>query len=388
MSALEAKHVKLLDQEIKKVAEEKKKYKKMQSEYKRRMANLEQAEQEFDRRRDAEIENIQVMKEKAEKRMKRDKRVLDQQSRTLLSKIPSKKDREEIQQLEALVEKERANHKRKERTHKMNEDRLRRQLAEMAQKNEELKDETRRLEKRHLDALDAAARERAQMNNSANTNHHGRERHQQHPSGPVATAAPTATTTTPSVLESVGNMNKKNSETITMSKSNKMKKPNHNHNSSTLKKVGIGSKSNNPQQKNLVDEKHHNDGRVEKFFSDGRRKILYLNGTTKDVYSNSDTVIHFTNGDTKKAYGNGSVEYYYAEVDTWHTTHGNGIEVFHFPSGQIEAHFPNGTKEVLFPDGIAHRLTDPEGDEHQTIDPSNLCYVFSKPKPQISLIKT
>ena len=282
--------------------------------------------------------------------------------------------------MEALIEKERTNHKRKERTHKMNEDRLRRQLAESARKNEELKDEIRRLEKRHLDAWAAKDREGAALANT-NTSHrskltadasaagrngseglHG-STIERVASASVPSAAPTKVG---KVLENVGNIHKEGkSDMVASSKGGT--------GGHTLHKKKAGKMGSN----NLVDEKHHNDGRVEKFFSDGRRKILYLNGTTKDVYSNSDTVIHFTNGDTKKAYGNGSVEYYYAEVDTWHTTHSNGIEVFHFPSGQIEAHFPNGTKEVLFPDGIAHRLTDPEGDEHQTIDPSDLCYVFS-----------
>lgn len=53
---------------------------------------------------------------------------------------------------------------------------------------------------------------------------------------------------------------------------------------------------------------------------------------------------------------------------------------------QIEAHFPNGAKEVLFPDGVAHRLTDPEGDEHQLIDAGELCEVFHRPKPQLKLL--
>ena len=100
MSAVEQRHVRLLEQEIKKMVEERKRYKRLAQDVKKRAAALDDAEAEFDRRREAEIENIRVMKEKAEKKIKRDRRVLDQQSRTLLSKIPNKKDREEIQQLQ------------------------------------------------------------------------------------------------------------------------------------------------------------------------------------------------------------------------------------------------------------------------------------------------
>lgn len=60
--------------------------------------------------------------------------------------------------------------------------------------------------------------------------------------------------------------------------------------------------------------------------------------------------------------GAGTVEYYYSEVDTWHTTHTNKIEVFHFPSGQVEAHHPSGLREILFPDRTV-RLVHGDGTE-------------------------
>ncbi|QDZ25909.1 putative T-complex protein [Chloropicon primus] len=329
MSAREEKHIKLLDEEIKKVVEERKKFKRMQTDYKKRVSSLEQAEQEFDRRREAEIENIQVMKEKAEKKIKRDKRVLDQQSRTLLSKLPSKKDREEIQQLEEQLEKEKAAHKRKERTHKMNEDRLRRQVAELTKRNEELKDEIRRLEKRQLEAFEKRLeRDHAKAERGVTHNRH---------QSAAAAVQP------------------------------------------------LSEKENREQRQPRKKPAQQSGGANSNSSKKGPSKVTYPNGTQKHVYLNGDTVIHFNNGDVKKS-TKGTTEYYYAEVDTWHSTHDNGIEVFHFPSGQIEAHFPNGAKEVLFPDGIAHRLTDPDGEEHQLIDPKDLCEVFSKPKPQLTVV--
>ena len=44
-----------------------------------------------------------------------------------------------------------------------------------------------------------------------------------------------------------------------------------------------------------------------------------------------------TDGDVKRTHPGGRVEYFYREVDTWHTTHPGGVEVYHFPSGQTEA---------------------------------------------------
>lgn len=98
---------------------------------------------------------------------------------------------------------------------------------------------------------------------------------------------------------------------------------------------------------------------------DGRRAVLFPNGTKKDVGPDGRSLITFVNGDVKKTIpgpdGN-VVEYYYAQVDTWHTTLPTGIEVYHFPNGQTESHRKDGTKEILFPDGLC-RLIRPSGEE-------------------------
>ncbi|WZN67272.1 putative T-complex protein [Chloropicon roscoffensis] len=332
MSAVEQRHVRLLEQEIKKMVEERKRYKRLAQDVKKRAAALDVAEAEFDRRREAEIENIRVMKEKAEKKIKRDRRVLDQQSRTLLSKIPNKKDREEIQQLQELLEKERQQQKRKERAHRMNEDRLRRQVAELQRRAEELKDEVRRLERRQLEQLEAKKAAAGAA---------------------MADAAAPATASRQAARAPAREEETRRREEPAAAAAAAAAKP-------TGKADNGGGGSSKPS------------------------KVTYPNGTQKRNFPNGDVVIHFNNGDVKKTKGT-TTEYYYAEVDTWHTTHNNGIEVFHFPSGQIEAHFPNGAKEVLFPDGVAHRLTDPEGDEHQLIDAGELCEVFHRPKPQLTV---
>jgi T-complex protein 10 C-terminus len=51
----------------------------------------------------------------------------------------------------------------------------------------------------------------------------------------------------------------------------------------------------------------------------------------------------------------GRVEYYYAEVDTWQTSHTDAVEVFYFGNGQIEAHHPSGMKEIVFANGAVRR---------------------------------
>ena len=78
----------------------------------------------------------------------------------------------------------------------------------------------------------------------------------------------------------------------------------------------------------------------------------------------------------------GRVEYFYAEADTWHTTHADGLEVFHFPSGQAEAHHPNGRKEILFPDRAARRV-HPNGRE-EVADMSALSSAVRQGTPSLN----
>ena len=114
------------------------------------------------------------------------------------------------------------------------------------------------------------------------------------------------------------------------------------------------------------DVNRHEDGRVERVSREtGRRVVTFANGTVKDVVSSAEgsiSTVYFTNGDVKRAHPGGRVEYFYKEVDTWHTTHPEGVEVYHFPSGQTEAHGADGRKEILFPDGLLRRVY-PDGRE-------------------------
>jgi hypothetical protein len=59
--------------------------------------------------------------------------------------------------------------------------------------------------------------------------------------------------------------------------------------------------------------------------------ILY----SMQVHPSGKVCIFFTNGDVKNTHTDGRVEYYYAEVATWHTTYADGVEVFYFPNGQV-----------------------------------------------------
>lgn len=46
------------------------------------------------------------------------------------------------------------------------------------------------------------------------------------------------------------------------------------------------------------------------------------------------------------------------QVDVWQCTYPDGLDVFYYPSQQVEGHFPSGRKEVIFADGAARIVTE------------------------------
>jgi hypothetical protein len=57
-------------------------------------------------------------------------------------------------------------------------------------------------------------------------------------------------------------------------------------------------------------------------------------------------------------------------VDTWHTTHTDGVEVYHFPGGQTEVHNAGGTKDIRFPDGTVRHITCDGVSAHVQLQPT------------------
>lgn len=98
-------------------------------------------------------------------------------------------------------------------------------------------------------------------------------------------------------------------------------------------------------------EIQHPDGKVEKIYSTGVREILFPNRTRKEISADGKSVVvSFFNGDVKQVTADQRVIYYYAEVQTTHSTYPDGLEIIQFPNNQVEKHYPEGTKEIIFPD--------------------------------------
>lgn len=78
--------------------------------------------------------------------------------------------------------------------------------------------------------------------------------------------------------------------------------------------------------------------------------VWYPNGTLKENYFSGKQVIYFVNGDKKTILQDGVTVYWYASPDILHTTLPNGLEIFEFSNGQIEKRYKDGTLEIHFPD--------------------------------------
>ena len=251
----------------------------------------------------------------ADKLARRERRLLDQQSQWADAQLTTKKGREELERATTELEEVKSAARAQDRRHKMETERLRSRNGDLSSRVNELEDEVRRLGVAKL-----AAEERAAAAADAATR---RERR---------SVAEVPTSSAP----------------MTMSMS------------TTSSSGAIAAKAAaSPASPLRASEPAAPSGKR------APRVVRFPNGTVKETRADGVMVVGFTNGDLKVQRTDGTVEYYYAEVGTWHASNssGNGApELYFFPGGQAEAHFVGGSKEILFPDG-ACRLVDANGEE-------------------------
>ncbi|XP_022110307.1 centromere protein J-like isoform X2 [Acanthaster planci] len=129
------------------------------------------------------------------------------------------------------------------------------------------------------------------------------------------------------------------------------------------REISEGNRSMNNNNDDDKEEIHHPDGKIEEIRNDGSRVITYSNQTRKEISADGQSVIvTFFNGDIKQIMPDQRVMYYYAQMQTTHTTYPDGLEIIQFSNNQTEKHYPNGTKEITFPDQTIKYLF-PNGNE-------------------------
>lgn len=102
-----------------------------------------------------------------------------------------------------------------------------------------------------------------------------------------------------------------------------------------------------------VAEVLHADGRHERVFASGLRETRFANGSTRRALPEGATLTRFANGDLKQELPCGTVQYFYREVASWQVTHPSGVEVYHFPSGQVRPVAATAVARVAWPAAAA-----------------------------------
>ncbi|KAL4505888.1 hypothetical protein ABPG72_013649 [Tetrahymena utriculariae] len=117
---------------------------------------------------------------------------------------------------------------------------------------------------------------------------------------------------------------------------------------------------NNPSQP--ISENITMDGKIQTFYEDGRQIVQFANGVKRQVFPNGYTLVNFVNQDVKQVLPDHTVIYYFADAQTTQTTLINQINIYNFPSNQIEIHLPSGRKEIIFADGTEKYIYE-DGEE-------------------------
>ncbi|KAK9815631.1 hypothetical protein WJX72_007152 [[Myrmecia] bisecta] len=421
-----------LEAEVQRFQQERAKVDKLKTQLEHAIGRMEQEKIAFERRKAEEVAAWEKEREVEAHRLKRDRRVLEKQSRAIL-KLPNRKERGEVEALEAVLEQERKSGKAKEARHKLTVERLRRQIVELQDKNTELREEVRWHEAQRLKQWEGKPQSASKSNadpgagfasaDGATTPapQHGYARSQSTAAGsPFRPALPDwmrshdgdamqwaspdrparsqdralgssivgrRISPTPAFVSpgrapprSLAGANARvksfaAASLVTAAAAD----PDVNREAGTDRPSdGVSSQAGSSTAK-PIQEMRYPDGKVEHVYGSGRRSVTFANGTVKEQFPDGSSAIRFTNGDIKKMLKSGRVEYYYAEVDTWQTTHPDGIEVFYFPNGQTEAHHPGGMKEILFPDRVIRRVY-PDGREQEAAA-GQLSSAVKQPRP-------
>ena len=105
------------------------------------------------------------------------------------------------------------------------------------------------------------------------------------------------------------------------------------------------------ENKRIIQENVSSDGKIVRWFANQKKEIIFRKGVRKEIFPDGYTIVYFKNQDIKQTYPDGKIVYYFCEARTTQTTEVNGINIFKFENNQIEKHFPDGTKEIRFNDG-------------------------------------
>ncbi|TYZ60514.1 hypothetical protein PybrP1_009292 [[Pythium] brassicae (nom. inval.)] len=327
---------------------------------------------DFARFQDTQRERIAAEWESERAKMRRDEKLLERQVKLKLNAAASlhdRKERGEIDALKAQIVKMQLDEKARAVKWKAMNDNLRQRVVELEDKNRELSDEIKFLEKDRLEQwgkYEALLKER------------------QRPADPPSTTARALDSSHFELdadrdLRTVNDLFAIKDTAETLLKGWQSRHggdddgENHSERSSTPEEsttttrqeaIGFASRaadsgegerdrrggagaSKTQATRQIEREIVQPGGKREVLFTDGSKKIFFADGNEKEIDADGHTTIRFTNGDRK---------------ETTLTTFPDKTKVYEFPNQQVEKSYPDGTTEISFADGITKTIR-PNGDE-------------------------
>lgn len=319
-----------------------------------RRERLDAERSEFEQEKASWSAHVKGMEREFKEECDAERRALKQERANLAREterrlaLPTKEERNEAKFLREQLERNEQEFKVQQQKSKLTVDRLRQQIVDLNNEVSELRVEKRMLQEK----LEVGSRMRAKASSTAKSTpppSSGRFKED----SPIAQKTP-ATTTKPSSRDADIDGEYAPARALSIHDP----APSVNDKSRLLSSIGV------------VQEIEHDDGRIERFYGSGRRVVTFTNGTIKEMVpigGGTEETVYFTNDDIKRTSPGGVVEYYYAEVETWHTTHPSGVELYHFVNThQVELHGANDYREILFPDGTLRRV-HPDGREEDFV---------------------
>lgn len=320
-----------MEKEIKRFQEETSKLSSVRLKEEEELASLKNEFETFQKQKANELKQLEEFKKSETKKLKKERKLFEEHANALKS-LPSKKDRDYINVLEARISELQEEFKIKEQRLIAVNNRLRTQLDNVNKENLELNITLKNMQQK-LDKVekDCEAQQKKQTS--------------------VVWKAINDIVDSTTISDDDTDIENKAHEASVQAKTCKTKQ-----HSITLKRKALTDKNANHVSGN-VDPLLQRNGKVERKLQDGSCEICFSNGTQKLISSDGSTVqIKFANGDYKTILADGTVTYVYTVSGTRHITHPNGMQVIEFSNKQVERHFPDGSKHVSFTDGSSKML--------------------------------
>jgi len=314
-----------LQEEIKVFQSETAALKNSKDEVERHLKALQSQTEELEEMKKREMQEIEKWKKSERLKLKKERKIFEDHVTTVKKELPTKSDKDLIQELRKELVEVRAEAKKKEQRLSAITNRLRSQLEVMTSENRDLKELVISLETKVAESEKLEQRRQVKQ-----TNRMWRE---------------------------LNNL-------IDSSTSSQLPVTSSNHNSTS----GSSPNTSNKVPPTCVSR----DKKEERVLSDGGTEVIYFDDTRKIVSEDGlTTQVIFSNGDVRTKLPDGSETYFYKASGTRRTTQPDGVQRIEFENQQVERHFIDGSKHITFANGSS-KLIKPDGSEETSL-PDGTC---------------